>query len=68
MDGREFLEHLRASGRWGHLPVLIVSGFGETVPPSADRTIAVLAKPFINDTLVAWVALMLAGRPVAVAS
>jgi CheY-like chemotaxis protein len=68
MDGRQFLEHLRSCGRWGHLPVLIVSGFGETAPPSADRTLAVLAKPFDNATLMAWVEQMLGRQPVPAAS
>ncbi len=63
MSGREFLQRLRASARWDHVPVLIVSGFGETEPPSPDRSIAVLAKPVEPGTLLAWVGRMLAPPP-----
>src|SRR5262249_19727562 len=53
MNGREFLLRLRAIPRWAEPPVLIVSGYGETSPPSPDRPgIAVLAKPFDNTTLI----------------
>ena len=53
MNGREFLLRLRAIPRWAELPVLIVSGYGETCLPSPERPgIAVLAKPFDNTTLI----------------
>ncbi len=53
MNGREFLVRLRAMPRWAELPVLIVSGYGETCMPSPARPgIAVLAKPFDNTTLI----------------
>ena len=60
MDGREFLIRLRAKPDWTDLPVLVVSGFGETMLPSADRrTLAVLEKPFDNTTLLAFVQQMI---------
>src|SRR5437016_14555131 len=37
MNGREFLVRLRALPRWGQLPVLNVSGYGETAMPSPAR-------------------------------
>ncbi|PYN97097.1 MAG: hypothetical protein DMD91_18365, partial [Candidatus Rokuibacteriota bacterium] len=44
MNGRQFLVRLRAIPRWAELPVLIVSGYGDTSLPSAERPgIAVLA-------------------------
>ena len=53
MNGREFLLRLRAIPRWAELPVLIVSGYGETCLPAPERPgIAVLAKPFDNTTLI----------------
>jgi len=53
MNGREFLTRLRAIPRWAELPVLIVSGYGETSLPSSERAgIAVLAKPFDNTALI----------------
>src|SRR5215470_130006 len=59
MNGRQFLTRLRAIPRWAKLPVLIVSGYGETCLPSADRPgIAVLAKPFDNTTLIECVTRM----------
>ncbi len=63
MDGREFLERLRSDPRWGDLPVLIVSGFGEAAPPSPGRRLAVLPKPFDHGTLLRWVEQMLAPLP-----
>jgi len=59
MNGRQFLVRLRAIPRWAELPVLIVSGYGDTSLPSAERPgIAVLAKPFDNTTLIDCVARM----------
>jgi len=61
MNGREFLVRLRATPRWADLPVLIVSGYGETCLPSPERpAIAVLAKPFDNGTLIDCIGRMLA--------
>jgi sigma-B regulation protein RsbU (phosphoserine phosphatase) len=60
MDGREFLIRLRANPAWSELPVLVVSGFGETMLPSANRrALAVLEKPFDNTTLLAFVRQMI---------
>ncbi|HXG04619.1 MAG TPA: response regulator [Candidatus Binatia bacterium] len=60
MNGREFLERLRATPRWAGTPVLIVSGYGENLPPSPDRPgLAVLAKPFDPPQLLDAVARML---------
>lgn len=56
MDGCEFLRRLRANAVWDQLPVLVVSGVPEQLPPPADRRgVAVLVKPFDNDTLIACV-------------
>src|SRR5262249_43906341 len=53
MNGREFLTRLRAIPRWAELPVLIVSGYGETSLPSSERSgFAVLHKPFDNTALI----------------
>src|SRR5262249_11968337 len=61
MNGREFLLRLRAMPAWADLPVLIVSGYGETCLPSPERpAIAVLAKPFDNGTLIDCISRMLA--------
>lgn len=60
MDGREFLIRLRANPAWSELPVLVVSGFGETMLPSVDRrALAVLEKPFDNATLLTFVQQMI---------
>ncbi len=59
MNGREFLERIRATSDWATVPVMIISGLGDCVPPSPDRSLAVLAKPFDNTTLVQWVEMML---------
>lgn len=59
MNGREFLERIRTTTEWAAVPVMIISGFGDSVPPSPDRSIAVLAKPFDNTTLIQWVETML---------
>lgn len=60
MDGREFLERLRAMPRWAGTPVLIVSGYGESLPPSPERPgLAVLAKPFDPPALLDAVARMI---------
>jgi two-component system response regulator FlrC len=60
MNGREFLERLRAMPRWASTPVLIVSGYGESQPPSPERpTLAVLAKPFDPPVLLDAVARMI---------
>jgi CheY-like chemotaxis protein len=60
MDGRQFLERLRAMPRWAATPVLIVSGYGESLPPSPERPgLAVLAKPFDPSALLDAVARML---------
>jgi CheY-like chemotaxis protein len=59
MNGREFLVRLRAIPRWAELPVLIVSGYGETSLPASERPgLAVLAKPFDNTTLIDFVGRM----------
>jgi sigma-B regulation protein RsbU (phosphoserine phosphatase) len=64
MDGCEFLRRLRANPAWNDLPVLIVSGVGEAVPPAGDRrALAVLPKPFDNDTLIARVRQMIGPAP-----
>jgi CheY-like chemotaxis protein len=60
MDGREFLIRLRANPAWSDLPVLVISGFGETMLPSRDRrALAVLEKPFDNATLLSFVQQMI---------
>jgi DNA-binding response OmpR family regulator len=59
MSGSEFLRRIRTSAWWATVPVMIISGFGESEPPSADRSVAVLAKPFDNATLIEWVEAML---------
>lgn len=59
MNGREFLQRIRADARWAELPVLIISGFADTVPPGPGRSLAVLAKPFENTTLLQWIEEML---------
>jgi len=67
MNGRQFLARLRGIPRWAELPVLIVSGYGETCLPSPDRPgIAVLAKPFDNTTLIECVTRMV--RPAAIST
>ncbi|OLC32458.1 MAG: hypothetical protein AUH81_16060 [Candidatus Rokubacteria bacterium 13_1_40CM_4_69_5] len=64
MDGCEFLRRLRGNPAWNNLPVLIVSGVGEAVPPAGDRrALAVLPKPFDNDTLIARVRQMIGPAP-----
>jgi two-component system phosphate regulon response regulator PhoB len=43
MDGREFLERLRASSRWADLPVAVMTGAPERDFPGANTSVQ---KPF----------------------
>lgn len=53
MDGEEFLAHLRANPRWAELPVVVLSGFGETLSRLAgEPNVDVLAKPIDAGTLI----------------
>ncbi len=64
MSGSEFLVRLRAMPSWAELPVLIVSGYGETCPPSPERPgLAVLAKPVDSARLLECVERMIGPAP-----
>ena len=54
MDGRQFLEHLRATPRWQAVPVILTTG--KLVDDVASDTgCEVLAKPFTESALLACV-------------
>ena len=50
MDGRQFLEHLRATPRWQRVPVILTTG--KTIDEVArDTGCEVLPKPFTESAL-----------------
>jgi CheY-like chemotaxis protein len=52
MDGREFLERLRASAPWRHLPVILASGFPvDDIARLVEPDTEVLPKPFSDTAL-----------------
>jgi two-component system, cell cycle response regulator DivK len=52
MDGREFLQRLRASIPWRHLPVILSTGLAAAdVTSLAEPDTEVLAKPFSDTAL-----------------
>ena len=68
LDGRTFLRHLRASGYFRHIPVVVVSGDGDQfVSPDSDGfgVAAVLTKPFSPIKLNTTLTELLARVPVA---
>jgi CheY-like chemotaxis protein len=56
MDGRQFLERLRADDEWQRLPVILSSGFlEEDVAPAVEPGVELLPKPFSDTALLARV-------------
>ena len=65
MDGRQFLERLRAAGPWRRLPVILSSGLlaEEIAQSRVEPDVEVLPKPY-NDTALLSRVRRLIGEPV----